>query len=103
MDKNPERRKNLGRRIEVCWDDGSYYRGTITGYSKSKGYTIFYDDGDFENVDLRAVQFRLLVNSAPILPAPPIPSKGASDAEVAAYEAEVVGLVDQEVRSAWRW
>jgi hypothetical protein len=30
MDVNPERRRDLGRRIEVWWDgDGVFYRGTI--------------------------------------------------------------------------
>jgi hypothetical protein len=41
MDKRPERFKNLGRRVEVQWDDGRYYRGTITGFNKAKGiYTV---------------------------------------------------------------
>lgn len=30
MDVNPERRKDLGRRVELYWDaDGVYYKGTV--------------------------------------------------------------------------
>lgn len=30
MDVNPERRRDLGRRVEVYWDgDGVYYKGTV--------------------------------------------------------------------------
>ena len=29
MDPKAERLKNAGRRIEIEWDDGRYYRGTV--------------------------------------------------------------------------
>ena len=37
--------ENLGRRIEVKWSSGRYYRGTVTEQSEDK-HKICYDDGD---------------------------------------------------------
>lgn len=60
MDVNPEKRKDLGRRIQIYWDaDGAYYPGTVVAYSINSGkHTIMYDDGDKERVSLASVEHR---------------------------------------------
>lgn len=67
MDINPERRKDLARRIEVFWDgDGVYYRGTIIAFTaKSARHTVLYDDGELEKVDLDEVPHRWCDAGAP--------------------------------------
>jgi hypothetical protein len=61
----------------------------------------FYDDNDFEQLDLRSVDFKLLKDYAPVLPVPPHPE---TDAEAfAAYWREVEELateVDQTLDPA---
>ncbi len=60
MDVNPEKRKDLGRRVEVHWDgDGVIYRATITGYNPTtRKHVVLYDDGDKERVCLEDVLHR---------------------------------------------
>ncbi|KAJ9527214.1 hypothetical protein QJQ45_025473 [Haematococcus lacustris] len=62
MDANPEKRKDLGRRVEVFWDaDGIYYPGTVVGYStSSRRHVILYDAGDKERVCLNDIPHRWL-------------------------------------------
>lgn len=53
MDLHPERYYKCGRRIEVFWEDGSFYAGTVIGYSAyTRKFTILYDDNDVERVCL---------------------------------------------------
>ncbi len=60
MDTNPERRKDMGRRIEVFWEgDGVYYRGTIIAYSAStRKHTVLYVVGETEKLILGEVPHR---------------------------------------------
>eukprot|EP00798_Chlamydomonas_sp_ICE-L_P001387 gene1387-32756_t len=49
-----EKRNDLGRKLEVYWDDdGSYYKGIIVGYLATSGrHIILYEDGQKERVQL---------------------------------------------------
>uniref|UniRef100_A0A7S0S5E0 Histone-lysine N-methyltransferase n=1 Tax=Chlamydomonas leiostraca TaxID=1034604 RepID=A0A7S0S5E0_9CHLO len=62
MDVNPEKRKDLGRRVEVYWDeDGMFYVGTVVGYiAARRTHIIMYDDGDKERLCLDDVPHRWL-------------------------------------------
>ena len=54
---------SIGTRIEVFWpDDNTYYAATVTGqrYAGKSVFTLSYDDGEVERVDLSTEQFRLL-------------------------------------------
>eukprot|EP00798_Chlamydomonas_sp_ICE-L_P026932 gene26932-4554_t len=72
MDPNPEKRKDLGRRVEVRWDgDGALYSGTVVGYiAASRRHIVLYDLGDKERVHLDEVEHYWL--DAPPLDAPPL-------------------------------
>lgn len=60
---NPEKRRDLGRRVEVCWDaDGRFYRGTIVAFHPTSGkHTVMYDAGDKEKLKLDEVPHRCAV------------------------------------------
>ena len=36
----------VGRHIRVAWNDNDYFTGAVSGYSRSRGHCITYDDGD---------------------------------------------------------
>lgn len=67
MDINPEKRKDLGRRVEVYWDeDTRYYAGTVVGYHAARRtHIILYDDGDKERLCLDEVPHRWLDEQQP--------------------------------------
>lgn len=97
MDKRPERHRlnNLGRRVEVLWDDNAFYRGTVIGFNKAKGlFDILYDDDDVEAVDLSAVGYKFLRHDAPLRPQPP--SREEQPEAYAAYLEEVAALVVED-------
>eukprot|EP00193_Tetraselmis_chui_P000790 CAMPEP_0177759228 /NCGR_PEP_ID=MMETSP0491_2-20121128/4620_1 /TAXON_ID=63592 /ORGANISM="Tetraselmis chuii, Strain PLY429" /LENGTH=1426 /DNA_ID=CAMNT_0019275043 /DNA_START=230 /DNA_END=4510 /DNA_ORIENTATION=- len=73
MDRQPERCKDHGRRVEVYWEaDGVYYRGSVRGYNpRTKKHVILYDDNEEERVNLKEVPHRWLDDSAPMEPHPP--------------------------------
>ena len=54
----------LGTRVEVYWpDDKRYYPATVTAQRNADSKSVFtlsYDDGEVERVDLATEQFRLL-------------------------------------------
>ncbi len=60
MDLHPEKRRDLGRRVEVFWDaDGQYYRAVVVAYHPtSKKHTIMYEDGGREKLNLDEVPHR---------------------------------------------
>lgn len=60
MDLHPEKRRDLGRRVEVFWDaDGQYYRAVIVAYHPtSKKHTVMYEDGGTEKLSLNEVPHR---------------------------------------------
>ena len=60
MDLHPEKRRDLGRRVEVFWDeDGHYYRAVIVAYHPtSRKHTIMYEDGGTEKLCLDEVPHR---------------------------------------------
>mmetsp|Transcript_21384 Transcript_21384/g.64125 ORF Transcript_21384/g.64125 Transcript_21384/m.64125 type:complete len:1271 (-) Transcript_21384:161-3973(-) len=64
MDVNPEKRRDLGRRVEVLWeDDGIFYQGTIIGFNPAnRKHVVLYDDGNQEKVCLEEVQHRWLTH-----------------------------------------
>lgn len=46
-------RKLVDQRIEVLWDDGSWYTGTVINYdTNSKRFRVHYDDDDVELLTL---------------------------------------------------
>jgi len=88
LDANPQRGLNRGRRIEVLWDDGVWYRATVAAFNAGSGkFRLLYDDGDTETVRLEAdpaargpedVQFRWLPeDSAEALVLSPLPTEPA--------------------------
>jgi len=86
MDPKAERLKNAGRRIEIEWDDGRYYRGTVVQYNSRKDeYRVQYDDGDYEDVALKTIAHRWLKSDAPECPSPP---KAGDVAALSKWEAE---------------
>ena len=48
MDVQPEKRRDLGRRLELLWeDDGVFYRSTVVGFNPAtRKHVVLYDDGD---------------------------------------------------------
>ncbi|GLI65472.1 hypothetical protein VaNZ11_009009 [Volvox africanus] len=60
MDLHPEKRRDLGRRVEVFWDaDEQYYRAVIVAYHPtSKKHTVMYEDGGTEKLSLDEVPHR---------------------------------------------
>jgi hypothetical protein len=62
MDVQPEKRRDLGRRLEVLWeDDNVFYRGTVVGFNPAtRKHVVVYDDGDKERVCLSEVAHRWL-------------------------------------------
>ena len=62
MDVQPEKRRDLGRRLELLWeDDGVFYRATIVGFNPAtRKHVVLYDDGDKERVCLEEVAHRWL-------------------------------------------
>mmetsp|Transcript_36976 Transcript_36976/g.93364 ORF Transcript_36976/g.93364 Transcript_36976/m.93364 type:complete len:1482 (-) Transcript_36976:452-4897(-) len=72
LDRQPERCKDHGRRLEVWWEaDSSYYRGSVRGYNpRTRKHIILYDDNEEERVNLKEVPHRWLDDSAPMEPHP---------------------------------
>eukprot|EP00959_Pyramimonas_sp_CCMP1952_P205332 4293942-Pyramimonas_sp.AAC.1 len=53
-----------GREVSVKWDDGKFYKGTVTHYNQKKGvYTIIYQDGDKEYINLNEVMAAIPVST----------------------------------------
>ena len=53
----------VGSKLEVYWpDDKAYYKATVTGQRNSGKpvFTLSYEDGEVERVDLSTEQFRIL-------------------------------------------
>ncbi|KAK9830440.1 hypothetical protein WJX72_011758 [[Myrmecia] bisecta] len=80
MDSQPERFKDMYKRIEVYWEgDRVFYRGTVLEYSAKSGtHKIVYDDGETERLDLNKVPHRWLIEDAPKKMSPGLPSPPGS-------------------------
>ncbi|EFJ47578.1 histone H3 Lys 36 methyltransferase/ASH1 [Volvox carteri f. nagariensis] len=82
MDLHPEKRRDLGRRVEVFWDaDGQYYRAVIVAYHPtSKKHTVMYEDGGTEKLSLDEVPHRWMDDDQPRTSAqqPELPHGGPS-------------------------
>ena len=53
LDANPERTRNYGRRVEIRWADGGYYKATVLSYHNKTGkYLVHYDAGEKEHISL---------------------------------------------------
>jgi len=52
---------HVGTRISVYWpDDDEYYTAKVTSIKNGSIFTLLYDDGDVEHVDLRKEDFKIL-------------------------------------------
>jgi hypothetical protein len=64
--KAPWQQVSIGSRVEVYWpDDKTYYAASVTGqrhFGKSV-FTLSYDDGEVERVDMSTEKFRILNDS----------------------------------------
>jgi DNA mismatch repair protein MSH6 len=64
--KAPWQQVSIGSRVEVYWpDDKTYYAASVTGQQHigKSVFTLAYDDGEVERVDLSTENFRILENS----------------------------------------
>jgi DNA mismatch repair protein MSH6 len=64
--KAPWQQVTIGSRVEVYWpDDKAYYAASVTGQQRigKSVFTLSYDDGEVERVDLSTEEFRMLDSS----------------------------------------
>ncbi|GIL75955.1 hypothetical protein Vretifemale_5643 [Volvox reticuliferus] len=93
MDLHPEKRRDLGRRVEVFWDaDGQYYRAVIVAYHPtSKKHTVMYEDGGTEKLSLDEVPHRWMDDDQQ-RESPQKPDAMPSDSDAAGQPAPVEPL-----------
>ncbi|KAJ1495292.1 hypothetical protein T484DRAFT_1762840 [Baffinella frigidus] len=64
MHEDPD--MNLGRQVEMIFDDGEWYAGVLTRYHPRSGkYRVLFEDGDEQDTDLPHPEVRFRALDAP--------------------------------------
>lgn len=68
----------MGTRVRVWWPDmNEFYAGTCCGFDETKGkWSIIYDDGDAEQVDLMKEQWEITAQAEQLLSVDDLPLPG---------------------------